>query len=85
MGSTYAEAVAFVTGYDAARGGSMIPAFQRWLADRNPGHATIRLADLVLVDAGLAGVKRRSKAEDAKATTHLFDRLDEYLETRADR
>jgi hypothetical protein len=75
---TFPEALAFVTGYDAARAGSYLPAFQRWLA-RRVGRADGSLAELVLASASLADGLPLEAADDARATAALFALMDDWL------
>jgi hypothetical protein len=72
---TFAEALAFVTGYDAARASSYLAGFQQWLTIRGGAPKGTPLADLIRSAAG-------ADADDGRTTATLFDLLDEYLETK---
>ena len=74
---TFGEALAFVTGYDAARASAYLGGFQRWLAARDGASPTTSIADLILAMPGVSG-------DEAKATTTLFALIEEYLGSRYD-
>jgi hypothetical protein len=77
---TFAEALAFVTGYDAARASAYLSGFQRWLATRTDAPPGRSVAELVLAEAGIADAGTPlGEADDARATRLLFDLLDGYL------
>jgi hypothetical protein len=78
---TFAEALAFLTGYDAARAGSYLPGFQRWLASRPGAPHGDSLAELVRHEA-LARQRAASDHGDTAAVETLFDLLDTYLGIR---
>ncbi|HEY7133027.1 MAG TPA: hypothetical protein VH440_12305 [Candidatus Limnocylindrales bacterium] len=79
---SFAEALAFVSGYDAARASSYLAGFQRWLVERMSAPSTASIHDLVLAEAGVPVGDELPAADDRRATERLFDLLDEYLETR---
>jgi hypothetical protein len=72
---TFGEALAFVTGYDAARASSYLAGFQQWLTVRGGAPQGTALADLIRIAAGPA-------ADEEQTTAALFDLLDEYLATK---
>jgi hypothetical protein len=74
---TFGEALAFVAGYDAARASAYLGGFQRWLAARAGASATTAIANAILTLPDVDG-------DEDRATTALFDLLDEYLGTRYD-
>jgi hypothetical protein len=69
---TFAEALAFVTGYDAARASAYLAGFQRWLASRGGAAPTVPIADLILALPEVDG-------DEDRATAALFRLLEEYL------
>ena len=73
---SFAEALAFVAGYDAARASSYLAGFQRWLAARGGGAATATIAELILASPEVDG-------DDGRAAAALFRLLDEYLTAKA--
>jgi hypothetical protein len=79
---TYAEALAFVTGYDAARASSYLAGFQRWLVERTSAPSTASIHDLVLAEAGVPVEEELSPADDELSVARLFELLDEYLEAK---
>jgi hypothetical protein len=80
---TYAEALAFVAGYDAARASSYLAGFQRWLVQRTSAPSTASIHDLVLAEAGVPVGADLGPADDQSAATKLFELLDEYLEGKS--
>jgi len=78
---TFPEALAFVSGYDAARASSWLPGFRRWLGE-SLGRPDGTIAELVLASASIQGEWPLTHDDDARATAALFARLDEYLEGR---
>jgi len=79
---TFAEALALLTGYDAARASAYLAGFQRWLATRAGVAAATPIAELVLRAADVPTSGDLSPDEDARASAALFALLDEYLETK---
>jgi hypothetical protein len=80
---TFAEALAFVTGYDAARASAYLSGFQRWLATRSGAPAGRSVAELVLAEAGIQDRGGPLVGDDdARATATLFDLLETYLGTK---
>jgi hypothetical protein len=80
---SFAEALAFVTGYDAARASSYLAGFQRWLVGRTSAPSEASIHDLVLAESGVPVGQDLSPADDELAGNRLFELLDEFLETKA--
>ena len=73
---SFAEALAYVAGYDAARASSYLAGFHQWLTIRSGAPAGTSLAELIGIEAG-------GETDDRRMTTALFDLLDAYLATKA--
>lgn len=83
MGKTYEGTCAFLDGFEVGAARSILTDFNHWLGERGRGPRNVYWPILVLYeiyeDGNIPDIRYLTPEEDERATSVLFDLLEEYF------